>query len=42
MVDNFACGVGVAEISEQFEIPIDSVEAILAHLNTHRAWPANP
>jgi uncharacterized protein (DUF433 family) len=31
IVDNFDYGVSVAEISEQFEVPQDSVEAILTY-----------
>jgi uncharacterized protein (DUF433 family) len=42
IVDNFDCGVSVAEIAEQFEIPIDSVEAILAWFTIQRAWCPNP
>ena len=36
IVDNFDYGVGVAEISEQFEIPPDCIEAILAYAESHR------
>ena len=31
IVDNFDYGMSVAEISEQFEIPQDSVQAILSY-----------
>ena len=31
IVDNFKYGLSVAEIAEQFEVPPDSVEAILAY-----------
>lgn len=37
IVDNFDHGLSAAEIAEQFEIPQDSVEAILAHLEHQRA-----
>jgi uncharacterized protein (DUF433 family) len=36
IVDNFDYGVSVAEISEQFEIPLDRIEAILTHAKSHR------
>jgi uncharacterized protein (DUF433 family) len=36
IVDNFNFGVSVAEIAEQFEVPQDSVEAILAYAKCHR------
>jgi uncharacterized protein (DUF433 family) len=36
IVDNFDYGVSVAEIAEQFEVPSDSVEAILAYAKSHR------
>jgi uncharacterized protein (DUF433 family) len=36
IVDNFDYGVSVAEIAEQFEIPPDHVEAILAYAKSHR------
>ncbi len=40
IVDNFDYGVSVAEIAEQFEIPPDRVEAILAYAKSHRvAYP---
>ena len=41
IVDNFDYGMSVAEISEQFEIPQDSVQAILSYAKGHRlAHPA--
>ena len=42
IVDNFDYGLSSAEIAEQFEVPLASVEAILAWIRTHRARPANP
>ena len=36
IVDNFDYGVSVAEIAEQFEVPPDRVEAILAYAKSHR------
>jgi uncharacterized protein (DUF433 family) len=36
IVDNFDYGVSVAEISEQFEIPQDLVQAILTYAKSHR------
>ncbi|HLX43970.1 MAG TPA: DUF433 domain-containing protein [Bryobacteraceae bacterium] len=36
IVDNFDYGVSVAEISEQFEIPLDRIEAILTYAKSHR------
>ncbi|HXB67175.1 MAG TPA: DUF433 domain-containing protein [Candidatus Acidoferrales bacterium] len=36
IVDNFDYGVSGAEIVEQFEVPQDRVEAILAYAKTHR------
>jgi uncharacterized protein (DUF433 family) len=36
IVDNFDYGVSVAEIAEQFELPTDRVEAILAYAKSHR------
>jgi uncharacterized protein (DUF433 family) len=35
IVDNFDYGVSVAEISEQFEVPLDRVQAILAYAKSH-------
>ena len=41
IVDNFDYGMSVAEISEQFEISQDSVQAILSYAKGHRlAHPA--
>ena len=36
ILDNFDYGVSVAEIAEQFEIPPDRIEAILAYAQSHR------
>ncbi len=36
IVDNFAFGLSVADISEQFEIPQDTVRAILDYARDHR------
>ncbi len=36
IVDNFDYGVSAAEIAEQFELPADRVEAILAYAKRHR------
>jgi uncharacterized protein (DUF433 family) len=36
IVDNFDYGLSVGEISEQFEVPADRVEAILAFAQSHR------
>jgi uncharacterized protein (DUF433 family) len=36
IVDNFDYGVSAAEIAKQFEVPLDSVEAILAYAKSHR------
>jgi uncharacterized protein (DUF433 family) len=36
IVDNFDYGVSAAEIAEQFEVPRDSVEAILAYSRSPR------
>ena len=36
IVDNFDYDVSVAEISQQFEVPQDLVEAILAYAKSHR------
>ena len=36
IVDNFDYGVSVAEIVEQFELPPDRIEAILAYAESHR------
>ena len=36
IVDNFDYGVSVAEISEQFEVPQDCIEAIVTYAKSHR------
>jgi uncharacterized protein (DUF433 family) len=36
IVDNFDYGVSLDEISEQFEIPIASVEAVMSYAQSHR------
>ena len=36
IVDNFDYGVSVAEIVEQFEVPQEHIEAILAYAKSHR------
>jgi len=36
IVDNFDYGVSVAEISEQFAIPQDLVQAVLTYAKSHR------
>ncbi len=36
IVANFDYGMSVAEISEQFEVPQDRVQAILAYAESHR------
>jgi uncharacterized protein (DUF433 family) len=36
IVDNFGYGVSTAEIAEEFEVPVESVEAILAYAEAHR------
>jgi uncharacterized protein (DUF433 family) len=36
IVDNFDYGLSVAEISEQFEIPQDRVQAVLTYAKSHR------
>ena len=36
IVDNFDYGVSVADIAEQFEIPPDHIEAIVAYAERHR------
>jgi uncharacterized protein (DUF433 family) len=37
IVDNFAYGVSVPEIAEQFEVPVDCIEAILTYARRERA-----
>jgi uncharacterized protein (DUF433 family) len=36
IVDNFDYGVSVAVISEQFEVPVDQIQAILSFAKSHR------
>ena len=36
IVDNFVFGLNVAEISEQFQVPPDLVEAVLTYAKSHR------
>jgi uncharacterized protein (DUF433 family) len=36
IVDNFEYGVSPAEIAEQFEVPLDRVDAILAYAKSYR------
>ena len=36
MVVNFDYGVSVSEIAEQFELPQDRVDAIVAYAKSHR------
>lgn len=36
IVDNFDYGLSVADIAEQFEIPADQIEAVLAYAERHR------
>jgi uncharacterized protein (DUF433 family) len=36
VVDNFDYGVSVSEIAEQFELPPDQIEAIVAYAQGHR------
>ena len=36
IVDNFDYGVSVAEISGQFEVPQDCIEAIVTYAKSHR------
>ena len=41
IVDNFDYGLSVDEISEQFEVPQDRIQAILTYAKSHRvAHPA--
>jgi uncharacterized protein (DUF433 family) len=37
IVDNFDYGVSVPEIAEQFEVPVNHIEAILAYARHQRA-----
>ena len=36
IIDNLDYGMSVAEIAEQFELPADSVEAIVTYAQSHR------
>jgi uncharacterized protein (DUF433 family) len=36
IVENFDYGVSVTEIAEQFEVPPDCIEAIVAYAKSHR------
>jgi uncharacterized protein (DUF433 family) len=36
IVDNFDYGVSVAEIAEQFAVPMDRIDAILTYAKSHR------
>jgi len=36
IVENFDYGLSVAEISEQFEVPPDLIQAILTYAKSHR------
>jgi uncharacterized protein (DUF433 family) len=36
IIDNCDYGLSTAEIAEQFEIPRDCIEAVLAYAKTHR------
>ena len=36
IVDNFDYGVSVPEIAEQFELPPDCIQAIVAYAESHR------
>jgi uncharacterized protein (DUF433 family) len=36
IVDNFDYGLSVAEIAEQFELPLGRVEAIVTYAKSHR------
>ena len=36
IADNFDYGVSVSEIAEQFELPVDQIEAIVTYARTHR------
>jgi uncharacterized protein (DUF433 family) len=35
IVDNFDYGVSATEIAEQFEVPLDLIEAILVYAKSH-------
>jgi uncharacterized protein (DUF433 family) len=36
IVDNFSYGLSVDEISEQFDVPLDCIQAILAYAKSYR------
>ena len=36
IVDNFEYGVSIAEISEQFELPLDCIKAVVSYTLSHR------
>ena len=36
IIDNFDYGVSVAEIAEQFEVPMESVQGIVTYAKSHR------
>jgi uncharacterized protein (DUF433 family) len=36
IVDNFDYGLSESEISEQFQLPLDRIQAILAYAKSHR------
>ena len=36
IVDNFDYGMSVSEIAEQFELPLDRVQAIVTYAQSHR------
>jgi uncharacterized protein (DUF433 family) len=36
IIDNFLYGLSVVEISEQFEVPQDHVQAVLSYAKSHR------
>lgn len=43
IVDNFGHGLSEQDISEQFQVPLDQVQMILAYAKSHRtAHPARP
>ena len=43
VVDNFDHGLSEQEVSEQFQVPLDQVQAVLAYAKSHRiAHPARP
>jgi uncharacterized protein (DUF433 family) len=36
IIDNFDFGLSETEISEQFQVPLDRIQAILAYAKSHR------